>query len=108
MIMMVCDPGLVEFGLVVYNYEKHAKGKKTIVFNTTIEHSILVHNCFKDAGYNSRFLDSKASKEERKEVLEWFSKNDDAILNNVGILTAGFDEPSVLCVIFNRSTKSIP
>jgi len=99
-------PKLVE--AVVNAYEKHSKGKKTIVFNTTIEHSILVHNCFKDHGYNSRFLDSKASKEEREETLKWFSENEDAILNNVGILTAGFDEPSVLCVIFNRSTKSLP
>lgn len=93
---------------VVNSYEKHAKGKKTIVFNTTIEHSILVHNCFKDHGYNSCFLDSKATKEERSEVLNWFANTDDAILNNVGILTAGFDEPSVYCVIFNRSTKSLP
>lgn len=99
-------PKLVE--AVVNAYEKHAKGKKTIVFNTTIEHSILVHNCFKDAGYNSRFLDSKGSGDERKEVLKWFSNTPDAILNNVGILTAGFDEPTIEAVIFNRSTKSLP
>lgn len=99
-------PKLVE--AVVYNYEKLCKGKKTIVFNTTIEHSILVHNSFKNSGYNSRFLDSKTfSKEERKEVLEWFKITPDAILNNVGILTAGFDEPSIEAVIFNRSTKSL-
>lgn len=100
-------PKLVE--AVIHNYEKHAKGKKTIVFNTTIEHSILVHNCFKDAGYNSRFLDSKStSKEERKEILNWFKNTPEAILNNVGILTAGFDEPTIEAVIFNRSTKSLP
>lgn len=99
-------PKLVD--AVVNAYEKHAKGKKTIVFNTTIEHSILVHNCFKDNGYNSRFLDSKATKEERAEILNWFANTPGAILNNVGILTAGFDEPSVICVIFNRSTKSLP
>lgn len=99
-------PKLVD--AVVYNYEKHALGKKTIVFNTTIEHSILVHNCFKDNGYNSRFLDSKGDKELRKDTLIWFKNTPDAILNNVGILTAGFDEPSIQAVIFNRSTKSLP
>lgn len=100
-------PKLVD--AVIYNYEKLCKGKKTIVFNTTIEHSILVHNCFKDNGYNSRTIDSKnTSKEERTETLKWFSITPDAILNNVGILTAGFDEPSIEAVIFNRSTKSLP
>ena len=99
-------PKLVE--AVVYNYEKICNGKKTLVFNTTIEHSILVHNSFCNSGYNSRFLDSKNStKEERKEILDWFKNTPDAILNNVGILTAGFDEPSIEAVIFNRSTKSL-
>lgn len=94
---------------VVHWYEKLCKNKKTIVFNTTIEHSILVHNCFKDHGYNSRFLDSKSSSaEERKDTLLWFKNTPDAILNNVGILTAGFDEPTIEAVIFNRSTKSLP
>lgn len=100
-------PKLVD--AVIHNYEKLCKGKKTIVFNTTIEHSILVHNCFKDSGYNSRFMDSKGtSKAERKEILEWFKNTPDAVLNNVGILTAGFDEPTIEAVIFNRSTKSLP
>lgn len=94
---------------VVHWYEKLCINKKTIVFNTTIEHSILVHNCFKDHGYNSRFLDSKSSSaEERKDTLLWFKNTPDAILNNVGILTAGFDEPTIEAVIFNRSTKSLP
>jgi len=100
-------PKLVD--AVIHNYEKLCKGKKTIVFNTTIEHSILVHNCFKDHGYNSRFLDSKSSSaEERKDTLKWFANTPDAVLNNVGILTAGFDEPTIEAVIFNRSTKSLP
>lgn len=94
---------------VIHWYEKLCKNKKTIVFNTTIEHSILVHNCFKDHGYNSRFLDSKsASKEERRDTLLWFKQTPNAVLNNVGILTAGFDEPTIESVIFNRSTKSLP
>lgn len=92
----------------IHYYEKLCKGKKTIVFNTTIEHSVLVHNCFKDNGYNSRFLDSKtATKEERRDTLSWFKNTPDAVLNNVGILTAGFDEPSIEAVIFNRATKSL-
>ena len=46
------------------------------------------------------------SKTERNEIVEWFRKTDDAILTSVGILTTGFDEPTIRTIIMNRATKS--
>lgn len=92
----------------VQGYEEHCKGKKTIVFNCSVEHSLLVHETFIRKGYNSRHLDSdNCTKEERAEALTWFKHNPDAILNNVGLFVEGFDEPTVEAVLFNRATKSI-
>ncbi len=91
----------------VQAYEKWAKGTKTIIFNCTIEHSIQVNNAFKLAGYNARHLDSTMSTTERTNILNWYKHTPDAILNNVGILTAGFDEPSIETCIFNKATKSM-
>lgn len=106
MAMEFSKPKLID--AVVDSYEKLCMDKKTLVFNTTIDHSILVHNCFKDRGYNSRVLDSNFSDEDRAETLQWLHDTPGAILNNVSILTAGFDCPSIEAVIFNRSTKSLP
>lgn len=89
-------------------YKKRAQGTKTIIFNVNIEHSIKVHNAFIIAGYNSRHLDSTMPDTERTNILKWFANTPDAILNNVGILTAGFDEPTIETVIFNKATKSKP
>lgn len=89
-------------------YEKFAKGTKTIVFNVTIDHSRQVAAAFKDAGYNTRHLDSEMGAGERDVILQWFKITDDAVLNNVGILTAGFDEPTIETVIMNRCTLSMP
>ena len=89
---------------VVQAYEKYCRGKKTIIFNTTIEHARLVDQAFKLKGYNSRSL----NEEDRKESLKWLKETPDAILNNVSILTTGFDETSIQSVIFNRCTKSLP
>jgi superfamily II DNA or RNA helicase len=89
-------------------YVKHSLNKKTIVFNCSIAHSKLVNEAFLAAGFNSRHFDSTMGDEVRKEVLHWFKETPDAILNNIGILTAGFDEPSVQTVIMNRSTLSMP
>jgi len=92
----------------VRGYEDHAKGTKTLVFNCNVEHSKMVSEAFTNAGYNSRHLDGSMEKSERLEILNWFKNTPDAILNNIGILTAGFDEPSVQTVIMNRATLSLP
>lgn len=94
-------PKLVE--AVVDAYEKYSKGKKTIVFNTTIAHAQLVNEAFLRRGYNSKSLND----ENRKYALKWLKETPDAILNNVSMLTTGFDETSIETVIFNRCTKSL-
>ena len=40
-------------------------------------------------------------------ILQWFKKTPNAILTSVGILTTGFDEPTVETIILNRATKSL-
>jgi superfamily II DNA or RNA helicase len=52
-------------------------------------------------------LDSTFSEKDRKDVLEWFKVTPDAILSSVGILTTGFDEPTVETIILNRATRSL-
>lgn len=89
-------------------YEKFCIGTKTLVFNCNISHSQLVHQAFLARGHNSRHLDSEnCTDTERTEALEWLANTPDAILNNVGILTTGFDEPSVLSIIVNKATMSL-
>lgn len=53
-------------------------------------------------------LDGNTPEYERKAILEWFKNTSDAILCNVAILTAGWDEPTIETVIMNRSTLSMP
>ncbi len=89
-------------------YEKFLIGKKTLIFNCNIDHSIEVTRHFKAAGYNIRHLDSEnCSDFEREETLRWLKHTPDAIVSSVAILTTGFDEPSVIGVIVNRSIMSL-
>ena len=92
---------------LVVAYEQNSKGKKTLIFNSGINTSLGVYDSFKKAGYEIQHLDNKNSPTERKEILEWFKKTPNAILTSVGILTTGFDEPSVDTIILNRATKSL-
>lgn len=89
-------------------YEEFALGTKTIIFNCNIAHCDTVNERFLSAGYNSRSLASTCTPEYRKETLQWLHETPDAILNNVGILTTGFDEPSIQTIIVNKDTMSLP
>jgi superfamily II DNA or RNA helicase len=87
-------------------YKAHSLGKKTIIFNCNVEHSQAVNAAFVAQGFNSRHLD--ADSPDRAEVLEWFANTPDAILNNIGIATTGFDQPDIETVIVNKATASMP
>ncbi len=88
-------------------YNEVCKGKKTLIFNNGIRTSLEVEDTFRRAGIEIRHLDNTNTKEERKEILRWFRKKDNAVLTSVSILTTGFDEPSVENIILNRATKSL-
>ncbi len=88
-------------------YKNHCLNKKTLIFNNGIKTSIQVLETFKQAGLSIKHLDNTNSNEERKAILEWFTHTPNAILTSVGILTTGFDEPTVECIILNRATKSL-
>lgn len=87
-------------------YKQHSLGRKTIIFNCNVEHSQAVNAAFQAAGFNSRHLD--ADSPDRAEVLQWFANTPDAILNNIGIATTGFDQPDIETVIVNKATASMP
>jgi type I site-specific restriction endonuclease len=92
---------------LLYSYETHSKGKKTLIFNNGINTSLHVYDTFRAAGYPVEHLDNTNSKKERAAILKWFKETPNAILTSVSILTTGFDEPTVDTIILNRATKSL-
>jgi superfamily II DNA or RNA helicase len=92
---------------LLHAYTEKSLGKKTLIFNNGINTSLYVYETFREAGFAIRHLDNTNNAEERKDILTWFKKTPDAILTSVGILTTGFDEPTVDTIILNRATKSL-
>ena len=88
-------------------YKEKCIGKKTLIFNNGIATSEYVYATFQEAGFQVKHLDHNHSPKERREILDWFRTKPDAILSSVSILTTGFDEPTVECIILNRATKSL-
>ena len=93
---------------VILNYERYAKNKKTILFSSNVNSSKRMADEFLIKGYEARHIDGTTPKAERNEILDWFDKTPNAIICNCGILTAGFDQPDIECVILYRATTSLP
>lgn len=92
----------------IKGYTQHGLNTKTLIFNCNVAHSKVVCAAFLAAGYGARHVDGTASPTERSDALKWFEETPNAILNNVGILTTGFDSPATQTVIVNRATMSLP
>lgn len=92
---------------VIKAYQKYSLDKKALIFNVNINHNNTVYSAFRNAGYNVYAIDGETPSGLRKEILHKFKTEDDAILCNVGVLTTGFDEPSVHTIFLNRATKSL-
>lgn len=89
-------------------YRERSLGKKTLIFNPGIRVSWMVYDMFKENGVEDvKHLDSTFSEQERRDTLEWFRNTPNAVLTSVGILTTGFDEPSVETIVLNRATRSL-
>src|SRR5690606_38498310 len=97
-------------------YEEHCKGKKTIIYNASNKVNLITYNFFKEQGLNVKMFDTSKNKEinpetgrkyTRKEIIEWFRKERDAILINTNVFTTGFDVDDIECVVINRATKSL-
>jgi len=88
-------------------YKKFSRGKKAIVFNVNIEHSIAVKDNFELFDIPCRHVDGTTPENERREIFKWFHDTPNAVLCNVGIATLGFDEPTIETVIINRATTSM-
>lgn len=92
---------------VVEEWLKECAGKQTIIFNVNIEHAETMTRAFNAAGIQSFCVTSKTKEADRVFILEQFSKGAFPVLNNCGILTTGYDEPSIQAVVVNRATMSL-
>jgi superfamily II DNA or RNA helicase len=91
----------------VENWILKARGKKTLCYNIDVAHSKQTCQQFQGAGVKTVHCDAKTPMEIRDAALEDFSKGNILVFCNVEILTTGFDEPTVECIIQNRATSNL-
>ena len=90
--------------LTLRAWEDKAKGRKTLVFCASVRHAHRLAADFASRGHRAEVLDGRTRN--REEILDRFRRGDVDLLLNYGVLTEGFDDPSIQCVLLARPTTS--
>ena len=91
---------------VLAAYREHASGRKALVFVPTVALAHHVARVFRDAGIAAEALDGTTPAEQRRAILDRLRTGDTRVCVNVAVLSEGFDEPSIDCVIVATPTRS--
>lgn len=95
------------FGGTVRNWENLAKGKKTIVYCSSVATSKLTAETFCQHGYVAKHLDGTTPTQERDAAVQDFRDGKIQILCNVDLFGEGFDVPDCEAVVLLRPTQSL-
>jgi hypothetical protein len=93
-------------GLIVKAYKDHAARRRAIAFCVDVAHARHVAEAFVAAGLRADHVSGETPKDERRGLLERFHQGELDVLTNCNVLTEGFDEPAVDCILMARPTKS--
>jgi ATP-dependent helicase IRC3 len=87
-------------------YDQNAKDLKTIIFCRNIEHSIDVAKLFLDKGVPAMPVFSGMGSTARESVLKRFTEGEIKVITNASLLSEGYNERSIQCVILARKVSS--
>jgi ATP-dependent helicase IRC3 len=89
-------------------YREHASGRKALLFTPTVVFAHCMADAFNAQGIRAEALSGETPAEERRGILRRLKSGATRIVANCAVLTEGFDEPSIDCVIVARPTRSKP
>ncbi|MCX4241795.1 DEAD/DEAH box helicase [Paraliomyxa miuraensis] len=91
---------------VVKAYQDFAPGRRAVIFCADVAHARAMAAAFLAAGVSAAAVWGAMPSHERHATLAAFSTGAISVLANCMVLTEGFDEPRVDCVMLARPTKS--
>ncbi len=92
------------FNSIAEAVKQHAPGRKVLVFLPLIATSKAFTQTCLEHGLRARHVDGMS--ENRREILDSFARNEFDVLCNAMLLTEGYDDPSINCIVNLRPTRS--
>ena len=91
---------------IVAAYRSLAMDQKAIVFASGVKHAQNLALSFRQASVDCELIIGTTSYEDRQDILARFATGQLKVIVNVGVLTEGFDEPSIQAIILAKPTRS--
>ena len=92
-------------GDIVTHWLRLSEHRKTVVFATGVTHSVHIRNEFRRAGIMAEHVDGSTPVDERETILAGLSRGEVEVVVNCMVLTEGWDQPDVSCIVLARPTK---
>jgi len=86
-------------------YVKYAAERKGVAFTPTVATAHHLADALRQRGIPAEALDGSMATEERRAILGRLKTGQTQVVVNCAVLTEGFDEPSISCVVVARPTK---
>src|SRR6266699_3759444 len=93
---------------VLAAFQAHAADRKALLFTPTVATAYAMAATFCAAGIAAEALDATTPIATRRAILQRLHTGATRGVANCAVLTEGFDEPSVDCIIVARPTQSLP
>ena len=93
-------------GEIAKSIAEHAAFRRVLAFLPLRATSRKFVAACEDAGLSAMHVDGES--EDRAEILERFSRREFDVLSNAMLLTEGYDDPGIDCVVVLRPTRSRP
>jgi hypothetical protein len=94
------------YGTIVRRWFEEADGRKTLAFLPGVKSAALMAEAFQAAGVTAAAVSGSTPLAERKALLAAHRDGDLTVLANCAVLTEGYDDPSIECVLMARPTRS--
>lgn len=94
-------------GDVVTHWLQLAERQRTVVFATSVAHSVHLRDQFRAAGVWAEHVDGSTPVAERDSILANLKAGTVEVVTNCAVLTEGWDQPEVGCLVLARPTKSL-
>lgn len=92
--------------LLLRAYQDLAPGRRCLVFCVNVAHAKEVASLFQKAGLRAAAVWGAMPRDARRETLSRLSSGAIEVVTNCAVLTEGFDEPRLDCIIMARPTQS--
>jgi superfamily II DNA or RNA helicase len=93
--------------MIIAAVQRWSEGRQTIVYCAGVDHAIELSAQMSVAGIPTEAIWGDMPMENRRDALARFRAGTVRALTNFGVLTEGFDEPKVGCIVLARPTQSV-